>query len=211
MSAGILLAAGRGTRFGSMKQLATLPNGQTLLAASALNLRAAVARVTIVVSDDALLIEHALHIARAHDCGVVVNPRAREGMATSIECGINKMDDATGWLIALADMPFIQPASIAAIAAALTKLNEMSELNGLERLDKLKRPNSLDQIIVPTYLGQRGHPVAFGAKYAEELCQLTGDTGARDLIRLHQACVVLHPLDDAGIVTDIDTIAAMPA
>jgi molybdenum cofactor cytidylyltransferase len=190
VTVGILLAAGRSIRFGRMKQLATLPNGQTLLEASAKNLRVGVEQLIIIVRDDAALIAHAHHIARAHDCEVVINPLAHEGMATSISCGVNHTKDARGWLIALADMPFIKPTSIASIAATLTKDN---------------------QIIVPTYQGQRGHPVAFGAKYADPLCQLKGDTGARDLIRLHQLRVELLPLDDAGILKDIDTVDTMPA
>lgn len=189
MTVGILLAAGQSTRFGSMKQLATLPTGQTLLETSSKNLRAAIARVLIIVSDDAALIAHATHIGRMHDCEVIINPRASEGMATSIECAVRTTNNAAtnnaaGWLIALADMPFIKPSSIATIAAALTNAT---------------------QIIVPTYLGQRGHPVAFGASYADELCLLTGDTGARDVINRHPLEVVLLPLDDAGILTDIDT------
>ncbi len=200
MTVGILLAAGRSSRFsqtgqaGQLKQLAKLPSGQTLLEASTKNLRAGcgdIERLVIVVSHDAALIEHANKIAHEYDCEVVINTAAHEGMATSITCGVKHTKGASGWLIALADMPFIQPASISAIAAALV------------------RDKHPDQIIVPTYNGERGHPVAFAAKYADALCQLTGDTGARDLIRLHQSFVVLLPLDDAGILNDIDTESQM--
>jgi molybdenum cofactor cytidylyltransferase len=190
MTVGILLAAGKSTRFGCMKQLATLPSGQTLLAASSQHLRESIQRVLIVISDDAALMAHAAHVGHTHDCEVIINPRASEGMASSIQCAVRTTNNATGWLIALADMPFIKPPSIATIAAALTNATK---------------------IIVPTYQGQRGHPVAFGASYADELCQLTGDTGARDIINRHPLNVVLRPLDDAGILRDVDTPAMLQA
>jgi len=187
MSVGVLLAAGRSARFKStrfhLKQLATLSNGATLLETSAKNLRASVDRLVIIVSQDEALREHAALVAKWCDAEMVVNAHAHDGMATSIACGVKVSPDATGWLIALADMPYILPVTYAAIAGQL---------------------NSPTKIIVPTYEGKRGHPIAFGAAYVEALSQLKGDTGAREVIDEHRQHVVQYVTLDAGILVDID-------
>jgi molybdenum cofactor cytidylyltransferase len=184
MIAGILLAAGRGGRFGSTKQLAIMPNGRTMLATSASNLRVAVSQMVIVVSGDAALQEHASVIAREIDCQIAINPRADEGMGTSIACGVSGILNADGWLIALADMPFIQSSTIASVAETLKKNRG---------------------VVVPTYLGARGHPVGFDREFMHELRGLEGDTGARALINAHSAQLTMLAVEDAGVLRDVDT------
>jgi molybdenum cofactor cytidylyltransferase len=188
MIAGILLAAGRGSRFGSTKQLAIMPDKRTMLATSAGNLRAAVNQMVIVVSDDQALQAHASAIAREIDCQIVINPRADDGMGTSIACGVSATLNADGWLIALADMPFIQSNTIESVAQALYKHRG---------------------IVVPTYLGTRGHPVGFDRAFMHQLCALHGDTGARALINAHSAQLTMLALEDAGVLRDIDTRPAL--
>jgi len=187
MKVGVLLAAGRSRRFRNarfhLKQLATLPDGVTLLETSAKKFRASVDKLVIVVSHDELLLQHAAEVAKLYDAEIVINDRAHLGLASSIKCGVVHTFDAVGWLFALADMPYILPATYAAIAAQL---------------------NSPTQIIVPIYEGRRGHPIGFGAAYVEALSQLEGDTGAREVIDRHRDHVVQYVTVDAGILVDID-------
>ncbi len=192
MIVGVLLAAGRGSRFAAAgrKQLALMPDGQTMLAVSVRNMCAALDEVVMVVRDDPTLIDHAKKIAEECDCRVVVNARADEGMATSIACGVEAARDADGWLIGLADMPRILLSTHAAVARALEKNRG---------------------IVVPVYQQQRGHPVGFDRAFMDELQQLAGDSGARELLRRHADRITLVEIDDAGILLDIDTPADMPA
>ena len=74
--------------------------------------------------------------------------------------------DADGWLIALADMPFVRPETIRAVLAALAK--------GAA-------------IAAPSYRGERGHPVGFARAFYEELSTLKGDAGARELDTVQHA------------------------
>jgi len=60
-------------------------------------------------------------------------------------------------------------------------------------------------IVVPTYRGERGHPVAFGSRFREELLSLSGDTGARALLKLHADQVARLDVDDPGVLQDVDT------
>jgi molybdenum cofactor cytidylyltransferase len=114
-------------------------------------------------------------------CQVVVCGNAADGMAASLVCGLQRRPDSAGWLIALADMPFLRPASIAAVCRALQ--------DGAS-------------IVAPIYQGRRGHPVAFAHRYLPQLLALRGDQGARSLLQNNPVTEV--EVGDPGIHRDID-------
>jgi molybdenum cofactor cytidylyltransferase len=182
---GVLLAAGRGTRFDAtgaqskLQQPLPLQEGRSVAQAAALNLRAAVTQVIAVVrADDRVLAEQ----LAAAGCTLVRNDHAEAGMGTSIACALRATPNAAGWLIALADMPAVAPTTIAQIAAAIVKGTTAA---------------------VPTYRGQRGHPVGFAASLGPQLALLDGDQGARALLRAHPPLAI--DVDDPGCLLDLDT------
>jgi molybdenum cofactor cytidylyltransferase len=179
----VLLAAGSASRFGSQKLLARLPDGRTIVEAAVANLLAArVGNVVAVARRDAELIQ----VLESCGCEVVINEHADQGMATSIVTGIAATSAATGWVIALGDMPSIRVDTIAAVVAAL---------------------QAGSRIAVPVMDGVRGHPVGFSARYAARLQALKGDSGARELLKADAAFVDEIVVADAGIFADIDTPA----
>lgn len=182
---GILLAAGRGARFdptGSQDKLRQLlPSGQSVAAASAANLLAAVTRVIAVVRRDSPSL--ALELAQL-GCEILICDDADGGMAGSLVCALSHVPDAAGWLIALADMPQVLPATMIALAEAIEK--------GAD-------------IAVPTYHGLHGNPVAFAPTHLPYLLRLTGDEGARSLLKKFFVTEIL--VEDAGVRQDIDTVA----
>lgn len=177
---GILLAAGRSRRFGADKLVHPLADGTPMVLAAATHLRQAVPETVAVVADADCAVAALLQKAGMQ---VVVNAGAAAGMGTSIVCGVNASSEASAWVIALADMPFIQPDTIAAVAAAL---------------------DSEHVIGAPMYRGQRGHPVGFGSAYRDALLGLDGDTGARGILEVHADRLLLVPTDDPGVLRDID-------
>ncbi len=184
MIAGLVLAAGRGERFGGGKLLAKLASGKTILETTIVGMLAALSDVTVVVRrDDALLALVESRFGRA-SVKIVINDDADEGLASSIACGVAANPTAGGWLIALADMPFVQRETIDALVAQL---------------------QSPAAIVVPTFAKQRGHPVGFGRNYKDELLSLRGDSGARRIVRRHADLVREVPVADSGILKDIDT------
>ncbi len=114
---------------------------------------------------------------------IILNPVASEGMGTSLARGVRATQDAAGWIIALADMPWIAPATIDAVAAHLRGGASMA---------------------APSHAGRRGHPVGFSGRWREELCRLSGDTGAKRLIEAHPDALELVETADPGIFRDID-------
>jgi molybdenum cofactor cytidylyltransferase len=180
---GILLAGGSATRFGSDKLLHPLPDGTPIAVAAARNLIAAVPRVVAVVRPGAPALERGL---RATGVEVTVCDRASEGMGVTLAHAVRASGAADGWIVALADMPFIRPETIRRVAGAIA--------GGAP-------------IAAPDYRGSRGHPVGFDAKFGIALRALAGDTGAREIVKANAAAVVRVEVDDPGVVRDIDTPA----
>jgi molybdenum cofactor cytidylyltransferase len=185
MIAGLLLAAGASSRFGSNKLLHPLMDGTPIAVAAARNLKHALAHAFAVVRPDDNALPQRL---QAEGFEIVVCPRAAEGMGYSIACGVAATSDADGWLIALADMPFVSPQTHRAVVRRLEKGALIS---------------------APSLNGRRGHPVGFGRELYEELLALSGDLGARMVIDRHANEVELFECDDGGIWRDIDTPAAI--
>lgn len=184
---GLLLAAGRGARFGGAKLLAPIPaashgvgGGTSVGVAACIHLVAALNDVIAVVRPGDSLLRAALEGTSAQ---IVECERADEGMGASLACAVAAAADADGWLVALADMPWIAPVSIVTVADALRGGAEMA---------------------APAFRGERGHPVGFSRKYGRLLSALTGDEGARSLVASRQWALQLLDVDDPGVVRDID-------
>ena len=177
---GILLAAGNSTRFGSNKLLQAYDAQYSLVQHSALSLSQALSNSIVVVRPD----DHALiQQLRAIDMPIVMCHQASAGMSTSIACGIEYTQDASGWIIALADMPLVKTSTIQQIAQALAS----------------------QEIVAPYYQEQRGNPVGFSARYRQQLLNLKGDRGARDLLVKNDSRIHRINTEDKGVVCDIDT------
>ncbi|MDR0280099.1 MAG: nucleotidyltransferase family protein [Paucimonas sp.] len=179
----LVLAAGRGRRFGSDKRLAMLPSGERMLAQTLERALAAFSDVWVVlrVEDDplALGVDPRVTVVRAE--------RADEGMGCSLAAGVAALE-GTGFeavAVMLGDMPWV-------------------EVGTLERLRDLAQAG---RIVVPEFEGNRGHPVVFGKEFWKELEGLQGDQGGRRSIEANRhACVVLQA-SDAGVSLDMDAPA----
>ena len=181
MITGILLAAGSARRFGSNKLLHLLPDGTPIAVAAARNLKAAIpSSLAIVRPQDHALID----LFSAEGFTVVASASTAGGMGVSLACGVRASSHAKGWIIALADMPFIQPDTILAVRDALEHGYPLAP---------------------PVYHGRRGHPVGFGNKFFGELTSLAGDEGARSIVSAHATNGFMVPCEDPGILADIDS------
>jgi len=181
----LLLAAGRGTRFDPSglqnKLLAPLADGTPVACAAAHALLATLPNVIAIVRPGAEALAHALNEA---GCDVVFSTDAERGMGATLAAGVRATAESQGWIVALADMPWIAPTTIEALA---------------------RRIDAGASIVAPVYGGRRGHPIAFGAMHRDALSSLDGDIGARSLLASNE--VITIDVDDAGILADIDTHA----
>ena len=180
---GILLAAGQSRRFGQNKLLHPLADGTPLICQAIRNMRPAVDRLIVVVPPKHTLLAG---MVANESVELIVNPQATDGMGRSLACGVAASLEAAGWIIGLADMPWIQPATIRQIVSALDDGQEL---------------------VAPRYHDRRGHPVGFHHRFGIELINLQGDQGARAVVERRLTDLQLIDVDDPGILLDVDTPA----
>jgi molybdenum cofactor cytidylyltransferase len=176
---GLLLAAGSATRFGSDKLSHRLPHGQPIAVQAARHLRAVLPKVIAVTKPGAGELSRWLE---SEGCEVLVCESAAEGMGASLACGARAAGEVDGYVVALADMPFVRPASIAAVRDALAAGAALA---------------------APYFRSRRGHPVGISGRFRDQLAALGGDEGARQLLAGQEVKKIA--VGDPGVIRDIDT------
>ena len=183
MIRGLLRAGGAATRFGGAKLLASASDSPAPIGArAARSLLAGAGNALAVVRPGDAALARALRDA---GCDVIESPDSLRGLGASLAAGVKASREAAGWLVALADMPRILPATHRSVAAALARGAKLAA--------------AVDTA------GLRGHPVGFSADLYGDLAALDGDEGARSVVERHRAWLELVRVDDPGIHVDIDT------
>jgi molybdenum cofactor cytidylyltransferase len=178
---GLLLAAGSATRFGSDKLSHPLPHGVAIAVQAARQIKSEVPRVFAVVKPGS---EQLALQLKNEGCEIVVCQNAAEGMGASLACAVRAAGRADGYLVALADMPFLRRTTIAAVRDAL---------------------GTGAPVVAPYFRARRGHPVGISGAMFEQLLALKGDEGAKSVLMQNQDRLVKIPVGDPGVVRDIDT------
>lgn len=196
---GILLAAGRGKRFdpqGVRSKLLQPIAGREVVSRACLALAAGCDQVIAVVRPDS---PAALSgVLRQVGAQVVICPDADLGMGHSLAAaartliGMEPAPEAV--MVMPADMPWMRSETVQALRQYWN------------RLASTEQAICIAQPMLPD--GRRGHPVLFGRTHFEALSALTGDAGARGLLRTHPPATVT--VDDAGILQDIDVPSDLP-
>ncbi len=184
---GLLLAAGRGRRFDPTspgRKLREQLSGRSIAVHSLDALSKAVDAVIVAVRD--LDDEFAL-AARQSGAKVVQPEDADSGMGHSLahlaRIAIANYPLASTWIVALADMPWIQPDTLRVLLAESLRTNS---------------------IVQPHYGGAPGNPVVFPVRFAAELMQCAGDVGARAVLQAHPTQCRALEVDDPGVLRDVD-------
>jgi molybdenum cofactor cytidylyltransferase len=154
--AGLILAAGEGTRFGSESKLLADLGGRPLLehAIEAQCSVPALERVVVVLGAGA---DRILERVDFMDAEPVVCASWGEGQSASLRFGIEQLYDASKVIVTLGDQPSITPQVIARF---------VDERAGTRA----------------TYGGEPGHPVSLSREHMHAIRALKGDRGARDLL-----------------------------
>ncbi|HEX2183154.1 MAG TPA: nucleotidyltransferase family protein [Rubrobacteraceae bacterium] len=180
----ILLAAGSGSRFGGGKLLAPY-RGRPLIASSLANLaQAPVDETLVVVGADAGRLRP---VVETYGVRVVENPDWEAGQSTSVRAGLLALGPEVGAaVVLLADQPLVGPGAVERLVAAFEEGAEVA---------------------VATYGGERRNPVLFGREvWPLLLRELSGDEGARAVLRRHPDLVREVPCDGVGDPADVDTV-----
>lgn len=182
----VVLAAGGSSRLGKPKQL--LPyNHKTLLQHAVQTAIACAARpVVVVLGAEADVMQNEVN---GDDIQIIVNAEWKEGMASSIRCGIKAFTEiapaAEGIVLMVCDQPYVTTVLLNELIAAHQKSGK--------------------QIVACGYDNTFGPPVFFHQSLFKELLQLKGDIGARNIVRQHADLVEVIPFPEGTF--DVDTEA----
>ena len=184
MIVAIVLAAGLSTRMGALKQLLPLGEcGKTVIEVVVERVLSCVDEVIVVLGHQA---EHISQRLSGSGAVCVVNDDYEDGMISSVRCGIRSAVPALGYLICLGDQPAVEEEIVATVVGEA-------------------RSSRAGGIVIPTYDGKRGHPVFIHRKYADEILNLDRDAGLNAVTRGHSEDTVEIPVNDRGVLEDMDT------
>jgi CTP:molybdopterin cytidylyltransferase MocA len=185
MIGGLILAAGAGTRFGDQPKLLATLDGRPLLehAISAQSAVPAIDRIVVVLGAFADELRDRVDFM---DAEAVVCADWREGQAASLRCGAEALAGARKVLVTLGDEPLLTPQVIARL---------LDEPPGTRAC----------------YKGRPGHPAVLGPKLLRGVAGLSGDHGARGLVRDWRLVECGHLCSDRDVDTASDLQAVRDA
>jgi CTP:molybdopterin cytidylyltransferase MocA len=177
VSAGLLLAAGEGKRFGGPKQLARV-DGSPLIE-HALRALGGLERIVVVLGARAEEIRAGADLGGAE---IVVCRDWAEGMGASLRAGLAALRGADEVVIVLADQPFITPEVVARVRAV---------------------PGDAVRAV---YGGAPGHPVVVRRAVLDRAGELRGDKGFRGVAMEAVECGDLADPQDIDTRADLEVV-----
>ncbi len=175
----IILAAGKGERFGGDKLLAPVRGVPMISRAFQAVPKEAFHQVAVVSGE-----ERILELAGQEGFVPVENAFPEQGISRSIRLGIRALESCDAILFMVSDQPFLKKESI------------------LQILDKYAE--NPDCIIALAHKGESGNPVLFPREYFQELEALQGDKGGKTVMKRYPLRQRLVEVPEEQLL-DVDT------
>jgi len=177
---GIILAAGEGRRANGnklSKAIGPMPMLEWVIRAA---VQSDLKQVVVVTGQEKSFAED---LAQKYGLLTVHNKDYRTGMTSSLQCGVRSLpDNIDGFAVLLGDMPFITSNTI----------------------NTILRSFDPQGIVIPAYKGKKGHPPLYAIKFKQNILNISGDIGAREVMIKNERHVSVVSIDDEGILKDID-------
>lgn len=183
MIAGLILAAGESSRMGTDKALLTY-RGRTFLETILQTLgEAGLESIAVVLGHHAEAIQRSVNLQGAQ---VVINPNYQQGQTLSLRAGLNALDnpELEAVFLCLVDHPAV---SVEVVKKLLANFRQSGA-----------------PVVIPTFQGQRGHPVVVGRPLFAQLKKLKPAEGANTVIRQYRSVTHFVEVEDEGILLDVD-------
>jgi molybdenum cofactor cytidylyltransferase len=189
MTAAVILAAGRAGRMGSNKLVLPLGPGTVVGRVLATALASCDKVVVVIGLHDrgtrAAVEQSAVSLEAADRVEVAEGVPYDPGMFISVQAGLRHVGAADAVLIFPGDIPLISLATAIAVRDAAL--------------------GSSSAVAVPLCAGRKGHPVVFAAHCIPELLAMSERSTLRQYMEAHISDVILVPVDDPGMLLDMDT------
>ncbi len=142
--------------------------------------------ILLITGHDYERMTEAISLSIKKQIKIIKNNQYQDGLSESIKLGVESTQINCDYFgFSLGDKPFIQKETIDTI------------------LNELKTNRS--KILIPTFQGIHGHPAFFSQIYRDELLNISGDSGGRELLNTHKDNITYFPVNDRGIILDMDT------
>ncbi len=184
MISSILLAAGQSKRMNGVNKLTKNINGLPLINHSIINiLESSIDELIIITGYQNDILEKLIN--KNKKIKIIFNNDFKSGMASSIKMGIKNLSRKTqAFFICLADMPLVNK-------------NIYNEL--------IKNVNN-NEIIIPTYKKQQGNPILFSINMKDEIMNVNGDLGAKEILKRNKEKIFSLEVKDLGILKNYNTL-----
>jgi len=181
---GVILAAGASQRMGEPKALLQIGQKTFLQHIVQLLHSARIQDITVVLGAQAEIIQPTLDWFQGN---IVINSRWEDGQLSSLLTGIHAspFENVHGWMVCPVDHPLLSHPVLVELLQGFWTSNK--------------------NIILPTYGGRRGHPVIFGAGMIDALRRVSSRGGAKAIVHAMPEEVLEVPVDENGILCNIDT------
>ncbi|HIG31782.1 MAG TPA: nucleotidyltransferase family protein [Verrucomicrobiales bacterium] len=182
-TSGIILAAGYSTRMGRPKLL--LPFGKRTVIENLVHeaVNSCLNEVLVITGEF-----HTIIAEKVKPFGVTLirNPHPAKGMLSSVRCGLESLDDRVK---AIAVIPADQP------RISREVINQLHH----------EFHHTSFRITLPVFNGKRGHPLFFSSEFKQRILTQYDETGLRGLLMDFPNEVLEHPVDDRGVLEDMNT------
>lgn len=184
MLSGLILSAGESQRMdGKLKALLMFEGKTFLERIMATMSEAGIGELVVVLGAEHESIERKVRLKNVR---VVINKSWEEGQLSSLQLGIRKLSpESEGVLFTLVDHPLVKSSTYVTL---------------VERWKKDR-----GRIVVPTFMGRKGHPTILPHRLYPMILEGELPEGARSVIRSEGDSVAFVPVDDPGVVQDVDT------
>ncbi|MFQ5929555.1 MAG: NTP transferase domain-containing protein, partial [Acidobacteriota bacterium] len=181
--ASVILAAGKSRRMRSPKPLLEF-QGKSFLRHIIDAHRMASLPVYVVLGEDRHCIEQSVDLS---DASVLVNPDPSRGQLSSLHTALERLTDREALVVHPVDHPLVRSQTIQ------------------ELIDHFRRVS--DCILIPEFQGRKGHPVLFPSRFYPDLKRAPLEEGARWVVHQNPESELRVPVDDPGVVQNINTPA----
>ena len=183
MISAILLAAGQSKRMNGENKLIKEIQGIPLIKLSVKNIVASsIGELIIVLGHQKEIIEKL--IDKNEKIKFFFNKDFESGMASSIKTGLDNLSEKNeAFFICLGDMPMVSH----------------------DIYNQLIKSKDNKEIIVPTHKGQQGNPVLFNKSMKEKVIDISGDVGAKKILKLNKDKILNLEIKDQSITKGFDT------
>jgi molybdenum cofactor cytidylyltransferase len=184
----ILLAAGVSRRMNGVNKLLLPFKNKTIVQITIENLiQANIGKIIVVTGHQS---EQVQSVLKDYPIEMVFNPNYATGMTGSIQTGLLHVEeDADAYMIALSDMPFIQPKMYQLLA---------------QQFENQWVVNQQPLIVAPVLDGKRGNPMLFSKDFKPKLLAHDAPDGCKEIVMAHAAAILTVDLATKGVFQDID-------